>query len=62
MINSTEQQKRDNLRNLLIELSSAQDLLKDNKKRKEYYRKLESIYYDKNTDNFRHYYSDIFAH
>lgn len=61
MINSTEQQKRDDLRNLLIELSSAQDLLKDNKKRKEYYRKLESIYYDKNTDNFRHYYSDIFA-
>lgn len=61
MSNLNEQQKRDELRDLLMDLSSAQDLLKDNKKRKEYYLKLESIYYDACTNNFRHYYSDIFA-
>lgn len=61
MSNLNEQQKRDALTDLLIELSSAQDLLKDNRKRSDYYRKLESIYYDADTDNFRHYYSDIFA-
>lgn len=61
MPNLNEQQKRDALTDLLIELSSAQDLLKDNRKRSDYYRKLESIYYDADTDNFRHYYSDIFA-
>ena len=57
MSNLNEQQKRDALTDLLIELSSAQDLLKDNRKRSDYYRKLESIYYDADTDNFRHYYS-----
>lgn len=61
MSNLNEQQKRDALTDLLIELSSAQDLLKDNRKRSDYYRKLESIYYDADTNNFRHYYSDIFA-
>lgn len=61
MSNLNEQQKREALTDLLIELSSAQDLLKDNRKRSDYYRKLESIYYDADTDNFRHYYSDIFA-
>lgn len=61
MSNPIEQQKRDNLTDLLIELSSAQDLLKDKRKRSDYYRKLEDIYYDSDTDNFRHYYSDIFA-
>lgn len=61
MSNLNEQQKRDALRDLLMELSSAQDLLRDNKKRSDYYLKLESIYYDASTNNFRHYYSDIFA-
>lgn len=56
-----ESEKRESLQRLLIELSSSQDILKVPKDRVKYFRLLESIYYNAGSDNFRHYYSDIFA-
>ena len=56
-----EQEKKDALRQILIELSSSQDILKDKKQRSEYFLRLEDIYYHADQDNFRHFYSDIFA-
>lgn len=56
-----EQEKRDLLHKILIELSESQDTLKDSRNRSEYFRRLESIYYNAGSDNFRHYYSDIFS-
>lgn len=56
-----EQEKRDLLQQILRELSKSQDVLKDSKNRVEYFLRLESIYYNTDSDNFRHYYSDIFA-
>ena len=43
-----EQEKRDSLRQLLMDLSKSQDVLKDRKDRRDYYLRLEAIYY--NTD------------
>ena len=56
-----EQEKRDLLQEILIELSHSQDVLKDSKARSDYFLRLESIYFNLDNDNFRHYYSDIFA-
>lgn len=56
-----EQEKRDSLRQLLMDLSKSQDVLKDRKDRREYYLRLEAIYYNTESDNYRHFYSDIFA-
>lgn len=56
-----EQEKRDLLQEILIELSHSQDVLKDSKARSDYFLRLESIYFNLDSDNFRHYYSDIFA-
>lgn len=56
-----EQEKRDLLQEILIELSKSQDVLKDSKVRSDYFLRLESIYFNSNSENFRHYYSDIFA-
>ncbi len=56
-----EQEKRDLLQEILIELSRSQDVLKDSKARSDYFLRLESIYFNLDSDNFRHYYSDIFA-
>lgn len=56
-----EQEKRDLLQQILIELGKSQDVLKDSKDRIEYFLRLESVYYNTGSDNFRHYYSDIFA-
>lgn len=56
-----ESEKRESLRQLLVELSSSQDILKENKIQEGYFSKLESIYYNTGKENFRHYYSDIFA-
>lgn len=55
-----EQEKRDLLQEILIELSRSQDVLKDSKARSDYFLRLESIYFNLDSDNFRHYYSDIF--
>ena len=56
-----EQEKRDSLRQLLMDLSKSQDVLKDRKDRRDYYLRLEAIYYTTDSDNYRHFYSDIFA-
>lgn len=56
-----EQEKRDSLNDVLIELSQSQNILKEPKDRASFFMRLESIYYNYNTENFRHYYSDIFS-
>lgn len=56
-----EQEKRDALQQLLIDLSKSQDVLKDKKNRREFYLRLEDIYYNPDAENYRHFYSDIFA-
>lgn len=56
-----EQEKRDSLNDVLIELSQSQDILKERKDRASFFMRLESIYYNYNAENFRHYYSDIFS-
>lgn len=56
-----EQEKRNALQKLLTELSKSQDILQDSKTRSDYFLYLESIYYTTGSENFRHYYSDIFA-
>lgn len=60
-ISEEEDRRRDELQQLLMELSSSQDVLKEPKDRVHYFVTLESIYYNAYSDNFRHYYSDIFA-
>ena len=56
-----DQEKRENLTELLIELSKSQEILATPRDRAGYFRKLEEIYYNCDKDNFRHYYSDIFS-
>ncbi|MCI8598839.1 MAG: DUF1275 domain-containing protein [Lachnospiraceae bacterium] len=56
-----EQEKRDSLNDVLIELSKSQDILKEPKDRASFFVRLESIYYNYEKENFRHYYSDIFS-
>ena len=56
-----EQNKRETLNNILIELSKSPDILKDAKNKNIYFKKLESVYYNCDEENFRHYYSDIFS-
>ena len=60
-MNPIEEKKRNELRCCLIDLSKSQELLKDKKQKSEYFLKLESIYWNPDGDNFRHFYSDIFA-
>lgn len=55
-----EQEKRDALTQILIELSKSQDILKEPQDRNTYFKRLEWVYYKKG-QNFRHYYSDIFS-
>lgn len=55
-----EQEKRDALTQILIELSKSQDILKEPQDRSTYFKRLEWVYYKKG-QNFRHYYSDIFS-
>lgn len=54
-----EQEKRDSLNQVLIELSRSQDILRESQKRISFFVRLESIYWDE--EKFRHYYSDIFS-
>lgn len=56
-----EAEKREALRKVLLDLSKSQDILKDRKSRSDFFLRLESIYYNNSSDNFRHFYSDIFA-
>ena len=56
-----EQAKRDDLKDLLFELSQSLDKLQDSRTREEYFSRLESIYGNNDNEHFRHYYSDIFS-
>lgn len=55
-------EKRNNFKNLLFKLAVSQMTLSSNKDKSEVYRELEDIYssYD-DSEDFRHFYSDIFA-
>lgn len=57
-----EQEKRDALNEVLIELSKSQDILKEARDRVSFFMRFEDIYYNYNrNEKFRHYYSDIFS-
>ena len=60
-MNEQEQTKREQLKELLTDLSQSQDILKDSNERTKYFSRLESIYSGTEDDRFRHYYSDIFS-
>ena len=62
MRNPDEQERRDKLIELLFELSKAQDIFREKKKRSDIFLKLEEIYYIPGSDEyFRHFYSDILS-
>lgn len=55
-------EKRQEFRQILLELSADQEILKDPKKRSSFYLRLEKLYYaPDNEKRFRHFYSDIFS-
>lgn len=57
-----EQEKRDALNEVLIELSKSQDILKEARDRVSFFMRFEDIYYNYySKEKFRHYYSDIFS-
>lgn len=54
--------KRQEFRQILLELSADQEILKEPKKRSSFYLRLEELYYaPDNEKRFRHFYSDIFS-
>ncbi|MCI5534675.1 MAG: hypothetical protein MR440_07925 [Firmicutes bacterium] len=61
MYDLIEETKRNELRGCLIDLSKAQDFLKDKKRKSDCFLKLERTYWNPDGENFRHFYSDIFA-
>ena len=62
MRNPDEQERRDKLIELLFELSKAQDIFREKKKRSNIFLELEEIYYIPGSDEyFRHFYSDILS-
>lgn len=55
-------EKRQEFRKILLELSADQEILKEPKKRSGFYLRLEELYYaPDNEKRFRHFYSDIFS-
>lgn len=55
-------EKRQEFRLILLELSADQEILKEPKKRSGFYLRLEKLYYaPDNEKRFRHFYSDIFS-
>lgn len=55
-------EKRQEFRQILLELSADQEILKEPKKRSGFYLRLEELYYaPDNEKRFRHFYSDIFS-
>lgn len=53
--------KRQNFKSLLFKLAVSQMTLQSNRERSQIYRELEDIYAQVNSEDFRHFYSDIFA-
>lgn len=55
-------EKRQEFRQILLELSADQEILKEPKKRSSFYLRLEKLYHaPDNEKRFRHFYSDIFS-
>ncbi len=61
MSNLNETDRRNELRQCLIDLSKSQDCLKDESRREKFFLRLEEIYCKTDGQKFRHFYSDIFA-
>lgn len=58
--NLTENKKRNAFKKILYDLAESTDVLKDPKRRIEFYKRFERIYHLSNNENFHHFYSDIF--
>lgn len=57
-----EQQQRESFRSVLFDLAKSQTLLGNPTERSQIYKRLENIYYStENSEEFRHFYSDIFS-
>lgn len=55
-------ENRDRFKELLFKMAASQDILSSKKEKRKIYLELEDIYYGKDGKNdFRHFYSDIFA-
>lgn len=55
-------EKRQEFRKILLELSADQEILKEPKKRSSFYLRLEKLYYAPDNEmRFRHFYSDVFS-
>ena len=62
MDTSKEEVQRNKFRDILFELASNQELLKDKSVRAKMYSRLEALYWpEKSEKPFRHFYSDIFS-
>ena len=62
MDTSKEEVQRNKFRDILFELASNQELLKDKRVRAKMYSRLEALYWpEKSEKPFRHFYSDIFS-
>lgn len=58
---SEENRKREELRNILLELAASQDVLKEQESISAFCRRLEKLYYSPNkSEQYRHFYCDIF--
>lgn len=58
---SSEEVKREQFRSLLLNLANPNIKLSDKSQRVIYYKELEEIYHQNGENDFRHFYSDIFA-
>lgn len=61
MIISNEEERRAKFRKFLFSLAKSQDYLQDKTNRYATYIQLEEIYHTEDTNDFRHFYSDIFS-
>lgn len=60
MDNAIENTKRKNFNDILFELASSPEVLKEPQKRREFYLRFEDLYSSECDSKFRHFYSDIF--
>lgn len=61
MDKSFDAKRREEFKEVLQDLAKADSFLEDSAKRREFYLKLEHIYYINAQERFRHFYSDIFS-
>lgn len=58
---TSEDKKRQEFKDLLLQLAKSQTLLNDRCEKHRVYKQLEDLYHSTNNDKFRHFYSDIFS-